>query len=172
MINLQELNNRYKEDGLGSIKFGGKSYYEINSDKPLSLNCYGGREGFILNKKGEVELFDLSDRVLLKRHYYLTEELNDEDEVEYETEHYWDNMGSNKWWGKTLDSYYPHPWFPVRKIEAFELVNDIPFFRKGKVFKVKDGGVSLSSLVEYSVSNCLSCPEFFKPLYIDEKEKL
>lgn len=166
MINLKELSNRYKDVGLGYIRFGGKSYYEINSDKPLSLNCYGGTIGFVLNDKEQVELYDLSDKRLVKRHYFLTEELNDKDEVDYETEYYWDCTEPNTWWGKTLDNYYPHQYWPDKKIQAFEIINDIPFFRKGKVFKVEDGGISITSTVGYSINNCLSYPEFFKPIYL------
>ena len=107
MLNLKELNERYKDVGLGYIRFGAKSYYEINSDIPLSLNSYGGERGFILNDKNEVELFDLNNKALFKRHYYLEDSW--ENEVDYETEFYWDEKQSNKWWGKTLDNYYPHP---------------------------------------------------------------
>jgi hypothetical protein len=165
MINLKELSERYKDVGLGYIRFGGKSYFEINSDIPLSLNSFGGTQGFVLNNKGEVELYDVSDKVLVKRHYYLTEDWNEQDEVDYETEHYWDKTTSNKWWGKTLDNYYPHRWYPDRKIVAFELVNDIPGFRKGKIFELLDFQIRPTLTVFYSVDDCLLLPEFFKPIY-------
>jgi len=163
MLNLKELSERYKDVGLGYIRFGGKSYYEINSDIPLSLNSFGGKEGFVLNDKGEVELFDISDKKLLKRHYYSDENWNNE--VDYETEEYWDEMTSSKWWGKTLDNYYPHPWFPDRKIVAFKLINDIPFFRKGKIFNMYCGDIECNYGVKYSEDDCLQLPEFFKPIY-------
>lgn len=169
MINLQELNNRYKDTGLGYIRFGGKDYYEINSDKPLSLNSYGGTIGFVLNEQGQVELYDLDQKVLVKRHYYADEDWNDE--VEHETEYFWDEEEALKWWGKTIDNYFPHPWFPDRKIEAFELVNDIPGFRKGKVFEVVENQIRPAFSVFYSVDDCLHLPEFFKPLYATEKTK-
>lgn len=176
MLNFKELSERYKDVGLGHIGFGRKSYYEINSDEALSLNSFGGKEGVVLNNKEEVQLFDISDRVLVKRHYYLTEDWNDEDEVDYETEHYWDEDAPRIWWGKTLDSYFPHPWYPSKKIIAFKLVNDMPFNRKGTVEKVIGEGenswIELSSpegAYDFTVSDCLNCPEFFKPLY-DEQD--
>ena len=172
MLNLKELSERYKDVGLGYIHFGGHYYYEINSDVPLSLNSFGGKEGFVLNDKGEVQLYDTSDKVLVKRHYYLTEELNDEDEVNYETEHFWDEDESRIWWGKTLDKYYPHPWYPKKEIIAFELIGNLPFNRKGVIEKVVGEGenswIELTSpegAYDFTVSDCLQCPEFFKPLY-------
>lgn len=165
MLNLKELSERYKDVGLGYIRFGGKSYYEINSDISLSLNSFGGSKEFVLNDKEEVELFDISDKVLVKRHYFLIEDWNEEYEVNYETQYYWDETTPNNWWGKTLDNYYPHPWYPDKKIVAFELINDIPFFRKGKVVKVKNNHITFNLGVNYSVDDCLHLVEFFKPLY-------
>jgi len=172
MLNLKELSERYKDVGLGYIHFGGKSYYEVNSDVPLSLNSFGGKGGFVLSVKGEVQLFDASDRVLVKRHYYLTEEWNDEDEVDYETEHFWDETTSNRWWGKTLDDYFPHPWYPEKEIISFELIGNLPFNRKGVIEQVVGEGenswIELTSpdgAYDFTVSDCLQCPEFFRPLY-------
>ncbi len=163
MLNLKELSEKYKDVGLGYIRFGGKSYYEVNSDKPLSLNAHDGKIGFVLNENQEVELFDLSERVLIKRHYY--KDLHWEDEVDYETEYWWDEKECEKWWGKTLDNYYPHPWYPDKKIIAFELINDIPFFRKGKIFNLFCGEIECNYGVKYSEDDCLKLPEFFKPIY-------
>ena len=172
MLNLKELSERYKDVGLGYISFGGKSFYEINSDIPLSLNSFGGKEGFVLNDKGEVELFDTSDKVLVKRHYYLNEDWHHYEEVEYKTEHFWDEEEPNKWWGKTLDNYYPHPWYPEKEIIAFELIGNLPFNRKGVIEQVVGEGenswIELSSpdgAYDFTVSDCLQCPEFFKPSY-------
>lgn len=163
MIDLKKLSERYKDVGLGYISFGSRPYYEINSDIPLSLNSFGGKNGFILNNKGEVELFDISDKVFVKRHYFLTEDWNDE--VDYKTEYYWDETESNKWWGKTLDNYYPHPWYPNKKITHFQLVNNIPFFRKGEKFAVNMDEIDCNG-IKYSVEDCLENPEFFMPLYL------
>jgi hypothetical protein len=165
MINLKQLSERYKDVGLGHIGFGGHSYYEINSDIPLSLNSYGGKNGFILNRKKQVQIYDLDNREIVKRHYYLTEDWNDEDEVDYKTKYYWDETEPTTWWGKTLDNYYPHPWFTEKEIIAFELVNDIPGHRKGKTFEVIEYQIKTALTVNYSVDDCLFLPEFFKPLY-------
>jgi len=172
MLNLKELVKRYKDVGLGYISFGGKSYYEVNSDTPLSFNSFGGKSGFRLNDKGEVQLFDVSDKVLVKRHYYLNEGWNDNEEVEYKTEHFWDETTSNKWWGNTLDKYYPHPWYPQKEIKSFEVINNLPFNRKGTIEQVIGEGnnswIELESpegAYDFTVEDCLKCPEFFKPLY-------
>lgn len=171
MLDLKKLGERYKDVGLGVCRFGGRNFYEVNSDTPLSLNSYGGTMGFVLNDKEEVELFNLSEKVLVKRHYYLTEDWNDEDEVEYETEYYWDETEPKKWWGKTLDNYYPHPWYPERKIVAFQLINNVPLHNEGTVFKVKQEiypyiiVTTISGEIYYQLEDCLNCPEFFKPIY-------
>ncbi len=170
MINLKELDERYKDVGLGYIRFGGKSYYEINSDIPLSLNSFGGKDGFVLNDKGEVELYKLSetedykyyfnDREVSCFEYWELEDSGMYDDVSFEIK---DN--NKNWWGKTLDHYYPHPWYPQKKIVAFELVNDIPGFRKGKIFNLYMGYIEPNVGVSYSVDDCLQLVEFFKPLY-------
>jgi hypothetical protein len=174
MLNLKELSERYKDVGLGYIKFGGKSFYEINSDTPLQLNSYGGTSGFILNHNNEVQLFEFVEdgckhylkgvQITEVEFYELVEYFNDDDlEDEFlRMEH----GGTRKWWGKTLDNYYPHPWYPGKEIIAFEIVNNLPFSRKGKIIELSgDGGISLNETVGYSILNCLSNPEFFKPIY-------
>lgn len=170
MLNLKELSERYKDVGLGYIRFGGHSYYEVNSDIPLSLNSFGGTTGFILNDKGEVELWEFVDAPYT---YYKNGEEISEDEW-HNTEESEDvqldirSDNTRKWWGKTLDNYFPHEWYPDRKIVAFELVNNIPGFRKGEVFEVNvdecyaDVG---DSGVYYKLHDCLSYPEFFMPIY-------
>jgi hypothetical protein len=169
MINLKQLSERYKDVGLGHISFGGKSYYEIDSDTPLRLNSYSGKDGFVLNELGEVELCDLNDNRFVKRRYFLDE--NWDYEVDYETEHFWDETKPNMRWGKTLDNYYPHPWFPDKEIVAFEVINNLPFNRKGTIEKVVgglDGWIELESpdgAYDFTVVDCLQCPEFFKPIY-------
>ena len=173
MINLKELSERYKDVGLGYIHFGGHSYYEINSDVPLSLNSFGGKDGFVLNDKGEVELFELnySDDY---RYFFNGAEVSQDKYWELEDSEMYDDISfeivseNKKWWGKTLDNYYPHPWFPDRKIIAFELVNDIPFFRKGKVFNLFCGDIECDYGVKYSEDDCLQLPEFFKPVYDEQ----
>ncbi len=170
MVNLKELFERYKDVGLGYISFGGKSYYEIDSDIPLSLNSFGGKDGFVLNDEGQVELYDLTDKVLIKRHYYSDE--NWDNEVDYETKKYWDETEANKLWGKTLDNYYPHPWYADKKIIAFEIINNLPFNRKGVTVAVnRDKEASWIELETFLSSyhlntvDCLLTPEFFKPIY-------
>ncbi len=177
MLNLKELSERYKDVGLGRISFGGWSYYEINSDIPLSLNSFCGKRGFVLNEKGEVELFQLATPEEYKYYFNDKEIPYDEywellDSEMYDDTHFNVIIEPKKWWGKTLDNYYPHPWYPERKIIAFELVNDIPFNRKGTVEEVVGEGenswIELPSpegAYDFTVSDCLNCPEFFKPVY-------
>lgn len=174
MLNLKELSERYKDVGLGYIHFGGHSYYEINSDIPLSLNSFGGTTGFILNDKGEVELWEFVDASCT---YYKNGEEISEDEW-HNTEESEDvqldirSDNTRKWWGKTLDNYFPHEWYPDRKIVAFELIGNLPFNRKGVIEKVVGEGenswielISPEGAYDFTVSDCLQCPEFFKPLY-------
>lgn len=170
MKNLKEISEKYKDVGLGYINWGGKKYYEINSNTPLSLNSYGGVKGFILNDEGEVELYDISEKVLIKRHYYSDEEW--ENEVDYETEHFYDETSSKKWWGKTLDNYYPHPYYPEKEIVAFEIMQNLPFNNIGIIEQVVGEGenswIELESpdgAYDFTVSDCLQAPEFFKPIY-------
>lgn len=170
MKNLKELTEKYKDVGLGYILWGGKGYYEINSDERLSFNSYGGTQGFVLNDKEEVEIYNLDDTYVVKRTYYLDE--NWTQEVFYATENFYDETDCRKWWGKTLDNYYPHPWYPEKKILAFETVGNLPFNRKGTIEKVVGEGenswIELESAdgsYDFTVSDCLECPEFFKPIY-------
>lgn len=166
MKNLQQLVERYanKSNGLGHIQWGGKDYYEINSNICLSLNsCYAG---FILNDKGQVELYDLNKREVTERVYYSDEDW--ENKVDYETQYFYDRMESIKWWGKTLDNYYPWPWYPEKEIIAFEVMRDFPLFSCGDILKVDEEGLVRSVQdweMAYWVSQCLEYPEFFKPIY-------
>lgn len=138
MKNLQQLVERYanKSNGLGSISWGGKSFYETNSDVPLSLNS--SFYGFILNDKQEVELYDLNRQEIYK------------------------------WWGKTLDNYYPWPWYPEKEIKAFEVIRDFPLFSLGDILEVDEEGLVRSTQdweMAYWVDQCLDFPEWFKPIY-------
>lgn len=142
MKNLLELWEKYKDkpNGFGYLGWGTKYFYEINSNEPLNLNRYGGNGGFILNKKGEVEISKI--------------------------------LGSIKCWGKTLDNYYPHPWYPEKNIVAIEIVRDIPFASTGMNYEIFDEdiakdwrGMIRCGYTDYSVEDCLQYPEFFKPVY-------
>ncbi len=173
MKNLKELTEKYPK-GLGQLRWGGKQFYEVNSDIPLSLNSYGGEKGFVLNDKGEVEIFDLNEEVFVKRRYYLDDWL--ETEVEYETEYFWDEKEPKTWWGLTLENYYPHPYYPEKEIIAFDVVRDLPFNLAGTVETVvgecPNSWIELESpdgAYDFTVSDCLLCPEFFRPIYKDEK---
>lgn len=183
MLNLKELSERYKDVGLGYIRFGGKSFYEINSETPLQLNSYGGTKGFILNDNNEVELFEFINQdyicrlkgiEITKEEFSSLVEYFNDDELEDEYLSFESTNGSRKWWGKTLDNYYPHPWFPSKEIVAFELVNNLPFNRKGVIEKVigatndEGGWIELNTVdgsYDFTVSDCLNSPEFFKPIY-------
>lgn len=163
MKNLKQLCDKYGY--MGALQWGGKPYHEINSDIPLYLNSYSAPKGFILNENEEVEVYCMQEKILVKRHYYSDEEW--ETEVNFETEHFWDEMGYKTWWGKTLDNYYPHPWYPEKEIIAFEVIRNLPYFTVGKTYEVVDDAIQSNEDFElnYWVWQCLEYPEFFKPLY-------
>ncbi len=148
MKNLKEIDERYKNqpNGLGYLGWGGKSFYEINSDKPLYLNSYGGGKGFVLNNLSEVELFEFFET---PHQYYLKNVELTEDEYydildvidhDWELEEYiglkLEHNNCRKWWGLTLDNYYLHPYYPDRKIVSFEVIRDIPFTKIGDILDV------------------------------------
>ena len=173
MKNLKELQEKYSRyfNGLGHVSFGGKSYYEINSDKPLNLNSVGGKEGFVLNELGQVELWES------REHYNYTFFYKSQ-EVTEEEFHRLDDEGvspddltlqsepSKKWWGLTLDNYYPWPYYPDKKIKAFEVIRNIPFFDEGEIYDVYCGEIkSIDGYIIYTEEECLEYPEFFRPRY-------
>jgi len=174
MKNLAELQDKYSRyfNGLGKIGWGGKSYYEINSDIPLNLNSAGGKNGFILNDSGQVELWDS------KEHYnytffYKGQEITEDEYRKLEDEGASDDdltlksEDSKKWWGLTLDKYYPHPYYPTTKvISGFEIINNIPFFDEGEFYDLEDDKIrSIDDDMLYNRLQCLEYPEFFKPIY-------
>lgn len=173
MKNLKELQEKYSRyfNGLGHVSWGGKSYYEINSDKPLNLNSYGGKEGFILNELGQVELWEHKEHYSYT-YYYKGQEVTEEEFHRLDVEGASDDdltlqsEPSKKWWGLTLDNYYPWPYFTDKKILKFEVVRNIPFFNEGEVYNVFCGEIiDNEGYIRYSEEQCLEFPEFFKPIY-------
>jgi len=167
MINLAEIVERYKDKGLGYIQWGGKSYHEVNSDTPVFLNSYGGSKGFVMNELGQVQCFDLNDKVLVEREYYADEDLYNK--VDYVTPYFWDNMAPREWWGLTLDNYYPWPYYPDREIKSFTVVRELPLFDLGGEYEIDSEGTVRSEEdfeIAYFPEQCLKYPEFFKPNYL------
>lgn len=175
MLNLKQLVERYPK-GLGEIRFGSHNYYEIDSDKPLSLNSYGGSKGFVLSKKNEVELFEiieapyqffLGEKEITDEEYYrlcdsVNNNIDEEEKLGLRLEH--NNV--RKWWGKTLENYYPHPYYPEKEVVGFEVISILPYFPKGfyevEFDFIKSG---VDDTLAYYTSQCLEYPEFFKPIY-------
>lgn len=173
MKNLKEIQERYSKyfNGLGHVRWGGKSYYEVNSDIRLNLNSWGGNKGFVLNDLGEVELWDTRE-YYIHSYYYNGIEISEEEFSRLEDEGVSDDdlmlksVDTNKTWGLTLDNYYPHPWYPEKKIKSFEIVNNIPFFNEEEIYDVLCGEIkSDCNLITYTEEQCLEYPEFFKPIY-------
>lgn len=173
MKNLKELQEKYSRyfNGLGHVRWGGKSYYEINSDIPLNINSYGGKDGFILNDLGQVELWEHKE-VYNYTYFYKGQEITEEEfsrlddegasdeDLELKSEH------SKKWWGLTLDNYYPWPYYPDKKLLGFEVVNNIPFFTEGNLYGISCGEImSDDDYIIYTEDQCLNYPEFFRPFY-------
>ncbi len=180
MKNLKQLQEKYSKyhNGLGHIRWGGKTFYEVNSDVPLQLNSYGGNEGFILNELGQVQLWEFFDAPF---QYFLKDvEITYEEWEKLENEIYWNSekeeeLGLDvkhdnirKWWGLTLDNYYPHPCYPEKEIIAFEVINAFPYFDEGKIYEVEDAIIRSEEDYElsYFTWQCLEYPEFFKPIFI------
>lgn len=185
MNNFQEIINRYsgkikRNSVTGYLAWGGKNFYEINSQKELCLNR--DYESFILNEKGEVEIYEIIDRenglgMTCYRDPEFTipityEEIDDEG-LEYE-EGYFRNYeeGIKKYWGKTLDHYYPHPWYPNKEIKGFEILRELPEVFIGEIIELSynfyDGlFIKISQNIIYSLEKCLKFCEFFRPIYYD-----
>lgn len=165
MKNLKQLSEKYNNN-LGQLLWGGKDYYRINSDVPVSLNSFGGAQGFVLNEKGEVEEYDINNRVVVKRHYFLDEDFISDSEDP--TEYFWDETEPSKWWGLTLDNYYPWPWYPEREIKGFTIIRNLPLFELSQYIELDEEGILRSSEdweLSYTTEQCLNYPEFFIPIY-------
>jgi hypothetical protein len=137
MLTLDKIEKRYNKNGLGSIAWGGKEYYKINSKKPVLLNST--YSGFILNDKQEVEEFTITTK-----------------------------FKTIKKWGKKLKNYYPWPYYPKKKIKAFEIVRNQPFLKVGEILNLKGNYITYGPItcsIQISKEDCLKWPEFFKPLY-------
>lgn len=171
MLNLKKLSDRYKGFGLGYIRFGGKSFYKIESDEPLQLNSYGGSDGFVLNDNDQVMIINNDDKQY--KYFYDGNEISKEefmsDKYSIDDDKLTADIIYDKCYDETLDKYYPHPWYPNKNILEFEVVNIIPFAKKGDRFKVSDNVIDIrnenSISFSISVEDCLNTPEFFKPLY-------
>ena len=179
MKNLKELQEKYSKhfNGLGHVKWGGKSFYEINSDKPLSLNSVGGKDGFILNELGQVQCYEIleadykffiSEKEITEDEYYkYVEEAGYDSEKEEELGLKIENNNIREWWGLTLDNYYPWPYYPDKEIIAFEIVSNLPYFYEGVIYNVEEEVIRSTENYElaYVVWECLEHPEFFRPIY-------
>lgn len=188
MYNVQQVIDRYKgkidrhNNVIGYLSFGGLEYYKINSSKPLSINSDGSTE-FLMNEEGQVEHYQILSNVKPKiiGYYRLDhdwekipvskEEIATHSEWEkYEDYHpvYNDESRCKKWYGETIDKYYFHPYYPLRKISSFEVIRIIPGHLVGSRITIgkeefkKEGDVMHTS---ERVSYYLYYPEFFKPIY-------
>src|SRR6187402_2726164 len=177
MKNLKQLQEKYSKysNGLGHIQRGGKSYYEINSDKPLNLNS--DFNGFILNELGQVECYEFFDATY--KYFMKGLEISEEDWTRIEDEIKWcsekeeelqleivhDNC--RKWRGLTLDNYYPHPYYPEKEVKAFEVIRETPYLEMGEIYEVFCDDLYTPDYdgIKYSVDDCLQYPEFFRPVY-------
>lgn len=120
MKNLQEIIDRYKEQipygsVMGFLGWGGKQYYKKDSVAPTNLNA--DYNGFIINKKGKVETFNLNTL---------------------------ETSLSKKKWGLTLSEYYPHQYFPDKspiKIETIRIMPGVPI---GTMLKPTKKNIALS----------------------------
>lgn len=174
MKNLKEIQEKYRKyfNGLGHVRWGGKSYYGINSDKPLNLNSYGGEEGFKLNELGQVELWETKENHIYT-YFYKGQEVSEEDYWRLEDDGVSDDdltlksEGCKKYWGLTLDNYFPHPWYPEKEIISFEIINNLPYFDEGGIYEVEGNLIRSDEDFElaYFTWQCLEHPEFFKPIY-------
>jgi len=175
MKNLKEISEKYKDVGLGHIRWGGKKYYEINSDKEISLNSYGGSAGFVLNDAEQVQTYYFTDAPYLyykgkeeitsDEYYALLADIDDDLEKEVALDLSFESVSTILEWGLTLDNYYPYPWYPEREITAFELMMDIPFHRKGIILNVSETGMLIDAVYNFSLALCLELAEYFKPIY-------
>ena len=168
MENLKELIERYNNQSIdrpiGYLALGGSSFYEINSSEPLQLNM--DFYGFIINDKGEVEIYS-------NEYNYTTKFYENEDyeiEVCYPTKFFIKEEINKRYWGKTLNHYYLHPYFPTKEIVAFKIIRILPNSKLNQRYEVNAICVNYSGFIQlenriYSVIECLKYPEFFKPLY-------
>jgi len=178
MKNLKELQEKYSKytNGLGHIRWGGKEYFEINSDKPLKLNGTTGR--FILNDKGEVQLYEIlpweeKTKVYTKKGEVITEEQFDLETInltmdEMKVQEYDVTIEDNVWWGKTLENYYPYPYYPDKQIKGFTIMKEIPLFELFEYCDLDEDDLIRSTddyEIAYTKEQCLNLPEFFKPIY-------
>lgn len=180
MINIVELENRYK--GIQySVYHTGKGVYLINSDEPISLNrC----NGYVLNELGLVEEYkfvdneqssywarDKAGEMKVSDAEYL-EQFRKGNHVWCDSLHIVDNPAKTIYTYRAKpEDYYPHTWYPDRKIIEFECIRIAPMWMYGKryeVFTDSDG----SELIEGDdnetrlwIDEVLNYPEFFKPIY-------
>ncbi len=181
MLNLQEIINRYKDkidrsSVMGFLTWGGKPYYRINSDKPISLNSTF--EGFILNKEGfaeEYEILENEESLLYFSDKELTNQISWEefynlfgDNDEIYSNQVISNPNRTKYTRElSLSEYYPHPWFPEKEIISFKCIRIVPFWELNKEYELDEEGLITSEDEETKMweYECLQYPEFFEPIY-------
>lgn len=153
MLNLKKMLERYPE-GLGpSLSWGGREYYKINNAEPYRLNTTS--DGFVLRADGRVQCYSWENHP----HDALLMDLEERGE-------------SIVWWDEKLESFYPHPWFPDKKILYFECVRSCPGFDNQRVYPVSYESNEIEFDVVSSdlkflvfIKDILKYPEFFKPVY-------
>jgi hypothetical protein len=189
MLHLQGLIDRYKDhlprysgSVMGYLAWGGKQYYAINSEEPLSLNSSYGVE--FITKDGLVEEFTINEDVpsIL---YYLDEAHTQQADWDTWYDKFGQNDDNNERYTKytvdnpervshkyryTLEQLYPHPWFPEKEIEAFEVIHIMPYAVVGQTYPIHGensrlGKYALIGLNTYYLDELLNYPEFFKPIY-------
>ena len=144
MRTLDKMIERYKvsdtNDGLGTILWGGKSFYKLNSTKPIILNRRTG--GFILDENQKaVEIgvsFDTIEGDTLDQYY---------------PHPYFDNK---EFYGFKITQNLPN----FKKGEVYLIQQGI---EGGDYIS----GAKYKSI--YFVSDCLDYPEFFQPQYRDSE---
>ncbi len=160
MKNLKEVFERYESQKgfhcsiLVLLNLVSKSFYEINSDKQISLNS--NYSGLILNPEGRAQCYG-------GRNNY--EIIKEEDKVS-DIHNFTDSV---KWWGKKLENYYLHPYYPDKNILGFQIIRFLPDCKINDFFKLEfdSNGIEVIKVGKhkYTESDCLEYPEFFKPIY-------
>lgn len=137
MLTLDKIIDRYKSNNLGILLWGGKTYYKINSDTPISLNAT--YNGFILDKNNRVQEFTIDESCNTKK-----------------------KIGSTlkNYYPWPYFSKEEIKAFEVVRIQLFLKIGKII---KVKNNLITYGPLQCS--IQISVKDCLRWPEFFKPIY-------
>lgn len=178
-----EISNPRKRCVTGYLSWGGRRFYELNSDVPYHLN--GTYDDFIKNELGEIQCWEsgpeeyeyfFDGKLITEKEYnaiWVNENILGEtnDELDFRTDIKLVNT-TKYWWGKTLDQYYPHPYFTDKEIIGFKVIRNLPFYKINEIYYLNDDknlGDDWSE-VDYSLADCLKYPEFFEPIYDKIKE--